>query len=713
MTTGELDPSMSRGNFDAAAEQRLIDFEADSHARHNMKYKELEAQQEQRYRLLKDSLTKQREQAEIEALSRESEMKRQAIEDEERLRQEYEEKIKLQQKLHGAEMDKLAEIQAKDRAQRELAMIEFEENTRRKYDDILRAQEGKHRDEMSTCKQSLDEERAALQDDLRNRLAAMQAETGAYEEGVRERYSAMVADANQQSCKVIAGREAKDREEWTRREKELSDRARELELQHVAYEDQLRQQFADLLKRAEENHRESTRKLEASMAEERKQDSAAAMEKELQLQKQQLDNEREIWAKYEVMQKEFEDEMQQQMTTLRENLATEKERMARQQLELKHQAEIDRTAFEASVREEYDKRMYEFLEMERRSWDEKDKLARGARENEDAEKREEYRQQEIRNLNFEKECREKYLALLKKEQDHWKVLDTERASQVQQHISNVEKEFQNRQEQLNIEKLQYEKRVQDDFKNREMGIKDVHLHEIRTLQEELDAARMVSNRKQREDNSEAAAKNQEYATKLRATAEAEIKACEERLRREHLERESTLIAECEQLKAEMREREHNMSLAILKKEDEARAKCSEMLDRERANMAEEFQAQAFQLGLEAEKNSQTESRASAFDADNQRQAIEAQVRQQFMNQLEMMEKRVACAETEANAWRQHTTRAQAELDIERASKPQMDESARVRAVQSMMEKAMAKEKAELKAEYELKLSQALTQPGYM
>ena len=98
--------------------------------------------------------------------------------------------------------------------------------------------------------------RAQLQDELRNRLASMQSETGAYEEGMRERYSAMVADANEQSCRVIADREARDRDEWARREKELSDRARELELQHVAYEDQLRQQFADLLKRAEENHRE-------------------------------------------------------------------------------------------------------------------------------------------------------------------------------------------------------------------------------------------------------------------------------------------------------------------------------------------------------------------------------------------------------------------------------------------------------------------------
>ena len=47
----------------------------------------------------------------------------------------------------------------------------------------------------------------------------------------------MIAETNEQCRQIIAERETKDREEWKKREEELVERQREMEMARIAYED--------------------------------------------------------------------------------------------------------------------------------------------------------------------------------------------------------------------------------------------------------------------------------------------------------------------------------------------------------------------------------------------------------------------------------------------------------------------------------------------
>merc|ERR1719478_670583 len=137
---------------------------------------------------------------------------------------------------------------------------------------------------MNQYKESLERERERLEVEHREKIKVAQLSTAAYEEDVRERYSKLMAETNEACRQIVAERETKDREEWKKREEELVERQREMEMARIAYEDQLRGQFTELLQRAEENAREAQRQFEEKIADDRKREAEEGMERELQLQ---------------------------------------------------------------------------------------------------------------------------------------------------------------------------------------------------------------------------------------------------------------------------------------------------------------------------------------------------------------------------------------------------------------------------------------------
>merc|ERR1719506_3108316 len=150
-----------------------------------------------------------------------------------------------------------------------------------------------------------------------------------------------------------------------------------------------------------------------------------------------MDFEKRVWEKYEEMRGGWEAETSARMDEMKVNLAE----------------------FEAKVREEYDRKVQEFLEMQRKVWDSKEHQAQEERDRQDAAAREKMRQTELARIEFEDDIRKKYQALMASEQEHWKQLEEERGKRGKDATDRIEKEYMEKRSQDDIERKEFEQKL--------------------------------------------------------------------------------------------------------------------------------------------------------------------------------------------------------------------------------------------------------------
>jgi len=642
-------------------EFKKAEFEEDVRARYDDKRKELERTHEQQYDNLRQSIDAQRDELEKEYLTKDAALKKKLVESEEKIREEYDSKMQHQQELYNNNYAEMSRTHAKERRLRELAAIELEESLRTKYEQLLYNQEEAFKQEMNQYKESLERERERLEVEHREKIKVAQLSTAAYEEDVRERYSKMIAETNEQCRQIVAERETKDREEWKKREEELVEKAREMEMSRIAYEDQLRGQFTELLQRAEENAREAQRQFEEKVADERKAEAEAAMERELTLQKEQLDYEQQVWAKYEDMRKGYEAETNKRMDDLKENLAAEKERIARQQIEMKAAEKVNMAEFEAKVREEYDRKVQEFLEMERKVWDDKEHLAQEERERQDAAAREKMRQTEMARIEFEDDIRKKYQNLMAQEQEHWKHLEEERGKRAKDTQDRIEREYSEKRIQDDLERKEFEQRLLSQFEADKRGMEEEKRVAINKLEHQHVQLRVDMEKAEMERKAQDKADMFEYEENLRQRCEEEKRAIENEMKQEMHNREIKMAEEGEKLRTEMREKERQMSMKMLEIEDECREKYDQLLEQEKENIRGEFASQAYQVNLENERRHDVEVRNQAMALQKEKDAFEEQTRKKYQQMLEEAE----------GKWKSQLDDLAHVLEDERADKQEM------------------------------------------
>jgi hypothetical protein len=642
-------------------EFKKAEFEEDVRARYEDKVRDLERTHEQQYDNLRKSIDGQRDELEKEYLAKDAALKKRLVESEEKIRESFDEKMLHQQELYNSNYAEMSRVHAKERRLRELASIELEESLRSKYEQLLYNQEEAFKQEMNQYKESLERERERLEVEHREKIKVAQLSTAAYEEDVRERYSKMMAETNEQCRQIIAERETKDREEWKKREEELVERQREMEMARIAYEDQLRGQFTELLQRAEENAREAQRQFEEKIADERKAEAEASMERELSLQKEQLDFEQQVWAKYEDMRKGYEEETNKRMDDLKENLAAEKERIARQQIEMKAAEKVNMAEFEAKVHEEYDRRVQEFLEMERKVWDDKERLAQEERDRQDAANREKMRQLDIARVEFEDEVRQKYQALMAQEKEHWQQLEEERGRRTKDAQDRMEKEYHDKRIQDDIDRKEFEQKCLSKYEADKRTLDEEQRTAIRKLEAQHVQLRVDMEKAEMERKAQDKADMFEYEENLRQRCEEEKRAVESEMKAEMQKRESKMAEDGEKFRTDMREKERQMSMRMLEIEDECREKYDQLLEQEKENIRGEFASQAYQVNLENERRHDVEVRTQAMQLQSEKEAFEEQTRNKYKEML-----------TEAEGkWKAQSDSLAGQLDEERASKQSM------------------------------------------
>jgi len=333
----------------------------------------------------------------------------------------------------------------------------------------------------------------------------------------------------------------------------------------------LRRQYTELLSSSEQKRAELERQLEevlAVQAENGEGNTASLMDREADMQRSLLEQEKELWSKYEQMQREYEQEMKKQMDKVRSQLAKERDQISHERLAEKRQVELDRTACEAKLRKEYDQRMQVFLDAQHNLGQEQQKAASGAHEKAAAESLSRLAQQENDRLQFEEECRRKHMALLEKEQEHRRLVDSERKRAMEEQTRNTEDEYQKRQEKDNLERLEYERKVVADAKEREMALIANHGKEMARLQAQLDTTRNGFLEHHLQDKTASQEELLVYQARLRQELQDHSRVQEETLRQQHSEKEAALITEAEQLRAELREREHQMAITMNRQDEQ-------------------------------------------------------------------------------------------------------------------------------------------------
>jgi len=434
-----------------------------------------------------------------------------------------------------------------------------------------------------------------------------------------------------------------------------------MEMARIAYEDQLRAQFTELLQRAEENAREAQRQFEEKIADERKAEAESSMERELSLQKEQLDFEQQTWVKFEDMRKSYEEETNKRMDNLKENLTAEKERIARQQIEMKAAEKVNMAEFESKVREEYDRKVQEFLDMERKVWDDKEKLAQEERDRQDAASREKIRQTELARIEFEDETRQKYQALMAQEQEHWKHLEEERIRRGTDAADRIEKNYQEKRVQDDIDRKEFEQRCLTKYDNDKRNLEEEQRACVRKLEAQHVQMRVDMEKAEMERNSAAKEEMFEYEENMRQRCEEEKRAIESEMKQEMQKRELKMAEEQEKKSTEMREKERGMSMKMLEIEDECREKYDKLLESEKENIRGEFASQAYQNNLENERRSDAEKRAMSSDLSKEKDAFEENTRKKYQEMLGDAE----------GKWREQLESTVGQLEAERASKQEL------------------------------------------
>jgi len=387
-----------------------------------------------------------------------------------------------------------------------------------------------------------------------------------------------------------------------------------------------------------------------------------------------LDFEQQVWAKYEDMRKGYEEETNKRMDDLKENLAAEKERISRQQIEMKAQEKVNMAEFEAKVREEYDRKVQEFLEMERKVWDDKERLAQEERDRQDAIGREKMRQTELNRIEFEDDVRQKYQALMAQEQDHWKQLEEERGRRGKDAQDRMEKEYQEKRIQDDIERKEFEQKCLGKFDTDKRALEEEQRTAVRKLEAQHVQLRVDMEKNEMERKAQDKADMFEYEENLRQRCEEEKRQVEGEMKVEMQGREAKAAEDMEKFRTDMREKERQMSMKMLEIEDECREKYDQLLEQEKENIRGEFASQAYQVNLENERRHDVEVRAQATALQKEKDSFEDQTRTKYQEML---------AEAEAK-WKAHGDGLSAQLEEERASKQAMlvakkteDETARV------------------------------------
>merc|ERR1719201_47834 len=382
------------------------------------------------------------------------------------------------------------------------------------------------------------------------------------------------------------------------------------------------------------------------------------MERELSLQKEQLDFEQQVWAKYEDMRKNYEEETNSRMDDLKENLAAEKERIARQQIEMKAAEKVNMAEFEAKVREEYDRKVQEFLEMERKVWEDKERLAQEERDRLDATNREKMRSIELARIEFEDNVRHKYQDLMAQEQEHWKQLEEERAKKAKETQDRIETEYAEKRMQDDIDKKAYEQALLAKADEDKKFLEEEKNTAVRKLEAQHVQLRVDMDKAEMERKARDKAELFEYEEKLRTQCEEEKKAIEADMKAEMQKREAKMSEDMEKIKADSREKERQLSMKMLEIEDECREKYDQLLDQEKENIRGEFASQAYQVNLENERRHEVEVRTQAMALQKDKDAYEEQTRKKYQDML-------ADAETK---WKAQSDQLAASLEDERAAK---------------------------------------------
>merc|ERR1719201_1384746 len=357
------------------------------------------------------------------------------------------------------------------------------------------------------------------------------------------------------------------------------------------------------------------------------------MERELSLQKEQLDFEQQVWAKYEDMRKNYEEETNSRMDDLKENLAAEKERIARQQIEMKAAEKVNMAEFEAKVREEYDRKVQEFLEMERKVWEDKERLAQEERDRLDATNREKMRSIELARIEFEDNVRHKYQDLMAQEQEHWKQLEEERAKKAKETQDRIETEYAEKRMQDDIDKKAYEQALLAKADEDKKFLEEEKNDAVRKLEAQHVQLRIDMDRAEMERKARDKAELFEYEEKLRQQCEEEKKAIETDMKGEMQKREAKMAEEMEKIKADSREKERQLSMKMLEIEDECREKYDQLLEQEKENIRGEFASQAYQVNLENERRHDVEVRAQATQLQKEKDTFEEATREKYQDML--------------------------------------------------------------------------------